>query len=468
MTMSGGARLFSREAVVQLNAQFRGPLLLPGSDGYEHARRVWNTRFDRRPALIARCTCQEDVVAAVNFARAHSLHPAVRGGGHGDAGHAVCDDDLMIDLSLMRSVRVDTQARRARAGGGATWADLDRETQRHSLAVPGSTVSHVGIGGVTLGGGFGYLNRRYGLSADNLASAEIVTADGRLRVASPTEHPDLFWALRGGGGNFGVVTSFEYDLHQVGPVVLGGMLFHPYDRAREALRFYREVAPAMPDDLYASLTIASPPRGALPLTPHLLDGPIIVLVICWHGDDSRAGDQALRRLRELAPAVDTVRPIPYIEQQQMFDTFAAPAAFFRRSGYLDELSDDAIDLIVRHADREPAVRRLMDINIIAGAVATADGTTACGGRAPGWLHQINAIWDWPADETRTTNWVRSFYGAIEPLYAHDRVYVNHLGADEEHRVRQAYANGLYERLAEVKRRYDPHNLFRRNHNIVPP
>src|SRR5918911_976812 len=322
-----------------LQASLRGALLRPGDDGYDAARRVWNGMIDKRPALIARCAGAADVITAVQFARSHNVQVAVRGGGHNVAGHAVCDDGLVIDLSPMKGIRVDPMARTARAQAGVTWGEFDRETATFGLATTGGLISTTGIAGLTLGGGIGWLMRKYGLACDNLLSVDIITADGQPMTASATENEDLFWGVRGGGGNFGIVTSFEYRLHPVGPMVLGGVIVHPLTVAKEALQFYREFTRTEPDDLTTTCAmVASLPDG---------DQPVVAFILCYSGPLEK-GEEVVRPLRDFgSPVADMVGPMPYTALQALGGAFFPPGRLsYWKGSFLKELSDDAFETMI--------------------------------------------------------------------------------------------------------------------------
>jgi FAD/FMN-containing dehydrogenase len=452
----------------ELDGSFRGELLLPTSPGYDTARRIWNGAIDRRPACIARCTGVADVVAAVRFARERDLVVAVRSGGHGVGGHAVCDDGLMIDLSPMKGITVDPQARTARAQAGVLWGELDRETQLFGLATVGGIVTHTGIAGLTLGGGIGWLMRKYGAAVDNLVSVELVTADGELVTASESVNPDLFWGVRGGGGNFGIVTSFEYRLHPVGPTVLAGPIFHAFEDASQVLRFYREFAAAAPDELTTifELTVAQP----LPFLPAEVHGrPIVMVGACYAGrpDD---GIDVVRPLKEFgSPIADLLEPKPYLALQSMFDPFV-PHGWHRywKAVELPPLTDEAIDTLVEHSSAVTSPRSYCIVLQLGGALNRVGAEdTAYGQRDAAHNVAINAVWteDDPEPE-RHIAWARDFFDALQP-HARGRVYVNFLGDEGQDRVRAAYGERNYERLARLKRVYDPTNFFRLNQNIQP-
>lgn len=444
-------------AVEELKTSLRGQLLGPADPGYDEARRVWNGMADRRPALIARCAGPSDVIRAVNFARSQGMVVAVRGGGHSIPGHSVCDDGLMIDLSRMNGIRVDPVRRTARAEAGALLADLDHETQAFGLATTAGTVSHTGIAGLTLGGGQGWLMGLHGLTIDNLLSVDIVTADGRLLTASASENEDLFWAVRGGGGNFGVVTSFEYQLHPVGPMVLGGMVLYPLDRAVEVLRFYGSYMRSAPAALNAIAAIITAPDGS----------PVIGIVPGWFGPADQ-GERYVRPLREIGtPLVDMVGPIPYVQLQKTFDA-AVPHGMHRyvKMGYLPELSDGLIDHVVDHMRRKTSPYSVCLFARFGGAATRiAPEATAFPHRREQWHFDVVAQWTDPAEAAMHTEWVRAFWRDVEPFSR--GVGVNFMDADEgETRIQEAYAAN-YGRLVALKNRFDPTNFFRLNNNIAP-
>ena len=440
----------------------------PDHGGYDEARSIWNGAIDRRPACIARCTGVADVVAAVRFARERELPVAVRSGGHGVGGHAICDGGLVIDLSPMQGIRVDPAGRTARAEAGVLWGELDRETQLHGLATVGGIVTHTGIAGLTLGGGIGWLMRKHGATVDNLVSVDLVTAEGELLTASEDQNPDLFWGLRGGGGNFGIVTSFEYRLHPVGPIVLAGPIFHRLEDAREVLRFYREFIAAAPDELTTifDLSVAPP----LPFLPEDVHGNPIVMVGACYAGAPEDGIEAVRPLKEFGtPIVDLLEPKPYTALQSMFDPLV-PHGWHRywKSVELPPLTDDAIDTLVEHAFAVTSPKSYCIVFQLGGALArVGEDETAFSQRDAAHNVNINAVWteDDVAGE-RHVAWARDFYSAMQP-HARERVYVNFLGDEGAHRVRQAYGVRQYERLAKLKRRYDPTNFFRLNQNIEP-
>jgi hypothetical protein len=449
-----------RHSLGQLRSRFRGALLRPGEEGYDEGRRVWNGAIDRRPALIARCAGADDVQRAVRFARECDLPIAVRGGGHSVQGYGVCADGVVIDLSLLKAVTVDPGARTARAAGGLTWAEFDLATQRHGLATTGGSVSSTGIGGVTLGGGFGHLMRRYGLTVDNLRGAEVVTADGdRVRA-----DPDLLWGLRGGGGNFGIVTAFEYDLHRVGPVVLGGPIFWPLDQAPRVLRFLREFAPTAPDELGVALVaMLAPPMPFLP--PGRYGTPVLGLLPVWCGD-LEEGARVLAPLRAVGtPVGDLVRPVPYRALQSLLDLSASPGACsYWRSHRLPTLSDPAIDVIAAQIGSLTSPLSLLNGWVIGGAASrVAPDATAVGPRPAGFELRFIANWrpgDPAGDHHRA--WVRQGWEQLLP-YAGGQ-FATFLSDEGAAGIRVAYGDRLA-RLTALKDRYDPSNVFRLNPNI---
>jgi FAD/FMN-containing dehydrogenase len=455
----------------ELARSFRGELLLPTSPGYDTARRIWNGAIDRRPACIARCTGVADVVAAVRFARDHDLEIAVRGGGHGVAGTAVCDDGVVVDLSAMRAVWVDPADRTAWVQGGALWGDVDYETQVHGLATTGGIVGHTGVAGLTLGGGIGFLMRKHGLAVDNLLAAEVVTADGSIVRASVDEHPELFWALRGGGGNFGIVTSFRFALHPLGPTVLAGPVFWAAEDTTDVLRFYREFAASAPDELGTVVKLCSIPP--LPVIPDDLHWRPAIAVACCYAGSVEDGERAVQALREFgSPLVDVLSPKPYVTFQGGFDdTVLHGWHYYWKATNLVGLTDDAIAVIADHAYTANSPRSYAAMFHFGGAVARVphDATAYAGREIP---HNIIIHGAWLPEESgehaaAETAWARRFLQALQPHRA-GGVYVNFLDSDDDSsRVREAYGDRIYRRLAEVKAKYDPDNAFHHNKNIRP-
>ena len=455
-------------AVESLQASFLGDVIRPGDATYDDARMIWNGHIDRRPAVIARCRGVADVIAAVRFAREHDLPAAVRGGGHAVAGHALCDDGIVIDLSSMTGSRVDPLAQTIRVEGGCLGEHLDRESQAFGLATTGGIVSHTGVAGLTLGGGIGHLMRKFGLSIDSLRSCDVVTAEGELLVASEDENPDLFWGLRGGGGNFGIATSFEFQLYPLGPTVLAGMLAWPMDAAPEVLRFLRDFVADAPDEvgIMGNLRLAPP----LPVIPEELHGKPIVALVPIYAGSLEEGGEALRPLRNLGtPAVDAVVPKPYVAHQKMFDP-ALPHGrhYYWKSHKLGPLDDDVIDVVVDRAGQITSPLSSIPIFTQGGAVGRIpEDATAFPNRNA--AHDINIVASWMPDEPepdRHMEWVRGFFGALEPFSK--GVYVNFTNDDPAERVRSgAYNPEQWSRLVSLKAKYDPTNFFRCNANIPP-
>jgi hypothetical protein len=437
----------------------RGRVLRAGDDEFETARHIWNGMIDRRPGIIVRAAGAADVVAAVNYAREQDLLLAIRGGGHSAAGSSVCDGGVMLDLSLMKGIRVDPARRTARAEPGVTWAEFDAEAQAFGLATTGGVVSTTGIAGLTLGGGIGWLGRSYGLSCDNLLSVDIVTADGQLRTASADENADLFWAVRGGGGNFGVVTSFEYRLHPVGPTVLAGLLVWPRAMAGDVLRAYREFTQGAPENASAYAGLGTSP-----------DGVPIVVVIGFHHGPTGEGEALFAPLRRLGPPVaDMLQPMPYTAAQQMLDALNPPGnRVYWKSSILRNIDDDVLEAIIAGSAAIPSPLSVALIEFYGGAtnrVGTQD--TAYPLRDATYALNVISAWTDPAEDTSNIAWTRGMWGAVQP-FSPGSVYVNFLGVGDqgEERVKAAYGPN-YARLTRIKATYDPTNLFRLNHNITP-
>ncbi|MHB1005846.1 MAG: FAD-binding oxidoreductase [Chloroflexota bacterium] len=451
----------------ELKPAFRGELLRPGDAGYDAARAIFNGMIDRRPALIARCAGVADVVAAVAFARDHGLLVAVRGGGHNVAGNALCDGGLVIDLSRMKGVRVDPGRRTAHAQAGLLWGELDHETQSFGLAVTGGIASTTGIAGFTLGGGMGWLARKHGLACDNLLSIDLVLADGSFVTASASDHPDLFWGVRGGGGNFGVATSFEYRLHPVGPSVLAGTVVYRADEAAAVLRRYRDYVMAAPDELMTivSLRIA-PPAPYLP--PEIHGTPILGILACYVGAVD-AGERIVDPLRRLgSPVADTFAPKPYVAHQQVLDPlFPAGLRNYWKANYLADLEGAAIDTVLDQFSRISSPRTGITIWQLGGAASRVGvEDTAYAHRDANFALNIPSLWVDPAEDEKHIRWTRECFEAMQ-AYSTGGVYVNFLGNEGDERVRAAYTPKAYARLAELKSRYDPTNFFRLNQNIRP-
>ncbi len=465
-TLDAGNAMIVHTEVEAIGAGLRGTILEEGDAAYDVARTVWNAAIDRKPGLIVRCAGTADVISAVRFARDNRLLVAVRGGGHNIAGNAVCDGGLMIDLSPMKSVRVDPDTRRMWVEPGATLADVDRETQAFGLAVPTGINSTTGIAGLTLGGGFGWITRKYGLTIDSLISADVVTADGSLLHANARENPDLFWALRGGGGNFGIVTAFEFQLHPVGPEVLAGLVIHPFDNAEALLRDYRRIVAAAPDELTCWVVLRqAPPLPFLPAEWHGRE--IMALAMCYCGT-IEDGQKATRELRSLGqPVADVVGPTPFAAWQQAFDPLLTPGArnYWKSHDFI-ELSDAAIGLVTGAVRALPGPECEIFIGHVGGAAGrVAVGATAFPQRNAHFVMNVHARWREPAMDGTCIGWARGLFEAAKPHSA-GTAYVNFMPEDEAGRVEAAYGEN-YRRLAAAKRQYDPSNLFRMNQNIRP-
>jgi FAD/FMN-containing dehydrogenase len=460
-TKAAVASVLGEPVVTRFRADLRGELLQPGDRGYDAARAVWNGMIDRHPALIARCASVVDVVRCVNFAREHELLVSVRGGGHNVAGNAVCDDGLMIDLSPMKGIRVDPARRTVRAEGGVLWGELDRETQAFGLATPGGFVSTTGVAGLTLGGGIAWLMGKYGLASDNLISVDIVTADGRFLTASTTENEDLFWGVRGGGGNFGVVTSLEFRLHAVGPMVLAGLLVHPVTRAREVHRAFQEVTHAAPDELIALIALLNLPEV----------GPAVGIGVCYNGPIAE-GERVLHDLTQFGPPLaDQIAPMPYTQVQTLFDPmYPRGRRTYWKSNFLSSMDDATVDTMVEHFRHSPSSLSHSFLEGFTGAVRRVGREeTAFAQRDSDYNFTVIALWTDPAEDEMHLRWGREYWQAMQPFSA-GGVYVNYLGsaADEgEERVKAAYGPAKYARLASLKKQYDPANMFRLNQNIQP-
>jgi len=447
-------------AVKEVTGRFSGQLLQPNDPGYDEARKVHNGLIDRRPALIARCSGVADVVEAVNLARKLNLEVAIRGGGHNVAGRATIDDGLMIDLAPMKAVRVDPQACTARAEGGVNWGEFNTATQQHGLAVTGGIISSTGIAGLTLGGGLGWLMGKYGLALDNLRSVELVTADGQVVRASKDERADLFWALRGGGGNFGVATSFEFQLYPVGPTVTGGIVAYPFDRARDVLRFYRDFTPSLPDEMVMFGGLLHAPDGS---------GTKLAAMVTCHCGPLAAGETATLPLKQVAtPAMDAIGPMPYSQLNGMLDGgFPKGALNYWKSSFLAQLSDDAIDMMIARFARCPTPMGALLLEHFHGAATrVAVGDTAFPHRRDGYNLLVLSEWIESALTLRCIAWARETYEAMEPFLASGR-YVNYLGDDEAGDPVAAAYGPNYVRLRQIKTKYDPNNFFHMNQNILP-
>jgi FAD/FMN-containing dehydrogenase len=457
--------ILQEQDIEAFEGRLRGELIQSQNEGYDEVRAIWNATIDKRPSLIVRCAGVADVIEAVRFARENNLLVAVRGGGHNIAGTAVCDEGLMIDLSPMRAIHVDPGAHTAHVQGGATFADVDHETQAFGLAVPNGVVSTTGVGGLTLGGGFGRLSRKYGLTADNLLSAEVVTADGALVTASANENSDLFWGIRGGGGNFGIVTSFEFKLHEVGPEVLFGPIVYRLEDAAEVLRNYRDFATSAPYEcsIWADFLTAPP----LPFLPEAVRGTKVLFVAPFYAGNLQDGEEILRPLREYGePIADAVAAMPYVAAQRAIDDlYAKGSRNYWKSHNFTELSDAALDTIVEYARMLPTPQSDILISHLGGVINdVAAEKTAYPHRDIAFVVTPGGRWEDPAQDDAPIAWVRECFKALA-VHATGLSYVNFI-AEGAGREREAFGPN-YDRLVELKNKYDPTNLFRLNQNITP-
>jgi FAD/FMN-containing dehydrogenase len=452
--------------IEELASGFSGRVLRPGDTSYDEARTIFNAMIDRRPLVIAQPATPEDVQAAVKFGRQHELLVSVKGGGHAASGHAVAEGGLMIDLSRLKGISVDPEKRTAVAEGGVCWGELDAATQAHGLATPVGINSTTGIAGLTLGGGFGWLSRKYGMTVDNLESAEVVTAAGTVVRANATEHPDLFWALRGGGGNFGVVTRFEFRLHPVGPDVLSGLIVYPISEAKSVLRQYREFIDKAPEELAVwTLLRQAPP---LPFLPERVHGKGIIALALIYAGDAKQGEPLIEPLRKFGtPLGEHVGVQPYVAWQQAFDPLLTSGARnYWKSHNFSTLKDELFDTVITYIEKLPSPQCEIFFGALGGATTRLPpDATAYAHRDTRFIMNVHGRWEEPADDTRCIGWARDFFDASAP-FATGGVYVNFLTADEGDRVRAAYGEN-YDRLARVKRQYDPDNVFRLNQNIEP-
>ena len=447
---------FEQQIVTNFRKKLTGDLLLPGDQAYDETRKVWNGMIDRQPALIVRCKNCEDVIHAVNFAREHNLLLSVRGGGHNITGNAVCDGGIMVDLSLMKSVKVYPEQQTADVETGATWGDFDAASQKQGLATTGGIISTTGVAGLTLGGGVGWLVRKHGLSCDNLLAADVVTAEGNLLRTNANENQELFWGIRGGGGNFGIVTSMKFRLHKIN-TVLGGMIIHAREKAKEIIKFYREFMKTAPEELTLYTALMTSPDGI----------PVVALLGCYAGDLEQ-GEAVLKPLREFgSPVADLIGPIPYIQMQTLLDA-AAPHGnrYYWKSNFMEDLSDESIDVIISYAAAMPSPFSLVLLEYYGGASSREpEGGTAFPHRVSQFDLVIGSNWVDNQEDERHISWTRNFWEAMQPYSSH-KVYVNVLGVEGEERVKEAYGKN-YPRLVALKRKYDPNNLFRLNQNIKP-
>ena len=447
-------------------AALRGYVAGPGDPSYDMDRKIWNGSFDRHPAVIIRCAGLSDVIAGVNFGRASGLPVAVRSGGHSFPGFSMADGALVIDLSLMKGIRVDPEKRTVRVQAGALLGDLDKETQAFGLAVPSGIVTHTGVAGLTLGGGIGWIMRRHGLSIDQLLSVDLVTAEGELVQASADRNADLFWGVRGGGGNFGIVTEFKFRCVPLGTHVLAGPVFWPMEQSPNVLRFYRDWVADAPDELMTIVVHRKAPP--LPFVPQELHGkPVVSVICCWAGDVD-AGQRFVRPLKEFgSPVLDLCVPKPFLTHQAMFDPSFPPGRwYYFKSCDVAELNDDIIDITAEHSLRISSPLTAFPIWQMGGAVSRVDDNeTAFNGRSAGFTYNIGASTETSAGFAEERQWVQEFWSALRPW--HEGVYVNFLGEEGAERVRQSYGSEKYERLRALKQKYDPDNFFRINQNISP-
>ncbi|MEU8223181.1 FAD-binding oxidoreductase [Kribbella sp. NPDC048915] len=453
-------------ALADLGAHFHGELVQPGEPSYDELRRVWNGSIDRRPALIARCTGVGDIQAALAFARRTGLPVAVRGGGHSFPGHSTCDGGIVVDLGLLKEIHVDPERRTARAQAGVLLGELDHATQEFGLATPAGIVTHTGLAGLTLGGGIGWLMRKYGLTIDNLLSVELVTAEGDLVTASEDQNADLFWGIRGGGGNFGIVTEFEFQLHPVGPILLGGTVTWPMQESREVLRFYREWITDIPDELTTAVIHRWLPP--LPTVPPALQGRPVVIVLACYAGPIEDGQKVLAPLKAFgSPLLDLCVPRPYLELQGMFDpSFPHGRWYYMRSCDVAELTDPIVDVAVERGQAITAHWTSYPIFHLGGAISRVPaGSTAFGGRSSGHTFNFVGATVGPEGFETQREWVRESWHAIEPYQT--SAYINFLTDEGPERIRSAYGAATYDRLQALKRQYDPSNLFHLNQNILP-
>lgn len=458
--------ILAENLIADFKAQIRGDVVLPADPSYDEVRQIWNAMIDKRPGMIVRCAGVRDVINAVNLAREHNLLLAVRGGGHNIAGNAVCDNGLMIDLSPLKSVRIDPDKRRAYVEPGACLGDFDHEAQAFGLATPTGINSTTGVAGLTLGGGFGWLSRKYGLTADNLVSVDMVTAEGRLVHASASENAELFWGLRGGGGNFGIVTLFEFELFAVGPEILAGLIVFPAAQAREVLRQYREYVATLPEEMNIWVVLRKAPP--LPFLPEEVHGREVVVLAVFYAGEEAQGQALVEPLRTFGTAHgEHVGVMPYAAWQQAFDPLLTPGARnYWKSHNFAAINDDAMATIIDYAGKLPTDQTEIFIGLLGGDISRrAKDATAYAQRDARFVLNVHARWDAASDDQRCIDWAREFFAASAP-YATGGVYVNFMTAEESDRVAAAYGDG-HQRLARLKGQYDPGNLFRMNQNIKP-
>lgn len=468
MTAAPRPKEISREKVDELASKFTGEILLPGDEGYDKARRVWNGMIDKHPAIIVRCLDAGDIVRAVNFARNESLLVAVRGGGHNIAGFGTCDGGIVIDLSKMKKIEVDPALGVAKAEPGLTWGEFDKATQAHGLAVTGGLVSTTGIAGFTLGGGVGWLVRRFGLTLDSLSSVDVVTADGKIVRASLAENPDLFWGIRGAGGNFGIISSFEYKLAKVGPMILGGLVLYPLELASKVLNEYSSFAEEIPDELTTIAVLLTAPPA--PFIPAAFQGKkAVAIAVCYSGSDLEAGKRVLEPILSLGePSVNLVQPMPYVALQSMLDE-SAPSGILNywKSAYLTSLGKQSIDTLISRFEIVPSPLTAIHLHLLGGALTgTGADATAFGHRDAAHIMNLVSAWTKPSESEKNIEWTRDSFSAMAK-FTDGGVYVNFLGEEGKDRIVSAYGEEKYANLVKLKTKYDPSNLFRVNQNIAP-
>ena len=457
-------KIQSNEKIKNLKNKVKGQIVLPGDPNYNEAREIWNAMIDRQPAVIIQCAEADDVPHAISYARDNGLEISIRGGGHNIAGSALCNNGLMIDFSNMKAVKVDAQKRRAYVEPGVTLGDFDKAIQAHGLATPVGINSTTGIAGLTLGGGFGWLTRKYGMTIDNLISAEMVTADGRKIQVSEGENTDLFWAIRGGGGNFGVITQFEFSLHPVGPEILAGLIVFPINQAKQVLQKYREFVKSAPEELSIWVVLRKAPP--LPFLPVAVHGKEVVVLAIFYAGDTAKGEKLIDPLRSFGDAYgEHIGTQPYVQWQQAFDPLLTPGARnYWKSHNFKELSDGALDTIIEFVGKIPSPQCEIFLGLIAGAAnRVSSNAMAYGHRDAKFVLNVHGRWDDAAQDEIGVAWAREFFKASAP-YASAGVYVNFMTEDESDRVAAAYGEN-YARLKQVKKKYDPENIFHNNQNI---
>ena len=456
----------SKEAIENLKSKVKGRVVLQSDSSYDQVRQIWNAMIERHPALIVRCAEADDVPPAIAFARENGLEISIRGGGHNIAGNALCDNGLVIDFSTMTKVRVDAEKKRAYVQPGATLADLDEATQSHGLATPVGINSTTGIAGLTLGGGFGWLTRKYGLTVDNLVSVEAVTAQGKRIRASENENADLFWAIRGGGGNFAIVTQFEFKLHEVGPEILAGLIVFPFEQAKQVLTRYREFVETAPEELNVwALLRKAPP---LPFLPAEVHGKEVVVLVTFYAGDAVQGGKLIEPLRRFgAPWGEHIGALPYTQWQKAFDPLLTPGARnYWKSHNFTELGDGALNSMIEFAGKMPSSQCEIFVGLVAGAAnRVPPDAMAYRHRNAKFVLNVHGRWDKRTDDEQCIAWARAFFQASAP-YASDGAYINFMTEEESDRVASAYGAN-YDRLAQIKKQYDPDNLFHLNQNIKP-